>query len=93
MSLHLDILNTFSVHPASPVLLTSKGPQKTQAIRPHTPRGRLKERRAWTRDKDTRAERARVGPFSTARPQASSTRNCFQLRCRQYCPTTFAVWR
>jgi len=42
MSQHFDILGTFSVHPASPVLLTSKGPQKTQAIRPLTPRGRLK---------------------------------------------------
>jgi len=29
----MDVLDTFSVHPASPVLLTSKGPQKTQAIR------------------------------------------------------------
>jgi len=38
MSLHFDILETISVHPASPVLLTSKGPQKTQAIRPRTPR-------------------------------------------------------
>lgn len=31
LSEHLDIPGTFSEHPASPVLLTSKGPQKTQA--------------------------------------------------------------
>jgi len=31
LSEHLDIPGTFSEHPASPVLLTSKGPQKAQA--------------------------------------------------------------
>lgn len=31
LSEHLDIPGTFSEHPASPALLTSKGPQKTQA--------------------------------------------------------------
>ena len=33
LSEHLDIPGTFSEHPASPVLLTSEGPQKTQATR------------------------------------------------------------
>jgi len=37
MSWYFDVLDTFSVHPASPALLTSNGPQKTQAIRPASP--------------------------------------------------------
>jgi len=65
MSLHLDILNTFSVHPASPVLLTSKGPQKTQAIRPHTPRGHSR-----------RGERERGQEHQSRKSKGWSVFNC-----------------
>jgi len=36
MSQHLDVLDMFSVHPASPVLLTSKGPQKNPGHSTHS---------------------------------------------------------
>ena len=58
MSLHFDIQGTFSVHPASPVLLTSKGPQKNPGHSTPYPRGRLKEE-SVNECRDTKAERAR----------------------------------
>jgi len=84
MSLHLDILETISVHPASPVLLTSKGPQKTQAIRPHTLRWahhpfipQLWERRKREPRKKLPADlRQGVLGLSTARPLGGSSRDC-----------------
>jgi len=44
LSEHLDIPGTFSEHPASPVLLTSEGPQKAQATLCSTQLGEPSER-------------------------------------------------
>jgi len=69
MSLHFDILNTFSMHPASPVLLTSKGPRKDPGhSTPCIPEGDSREESVIEERNIPEAERARMGRLSTARP-------------------------